>query len=126
MPMAETPQSCSTVYYDGACPVCQREIAYYKRKTAGSGVQFVDATSCDEGELGSGLQRDMALARLHVRRPDGKLVSGAAAFGEIWRSVPGFRFAGQLAQWGPVTFLLDLVYRCLLKIRPYLQPLLRP
>jgi len=51
----------------------------------------VDAARADEAALGPGLSPDEALARMHVRRGDGRLVSGAAAFAEIWRGMPATR-----------------------------------
>jgi predicted DCC family thiol-disulfide oxidoreductase YuxK len=116
---------CSRVYFDGACPMCQREIAFYKSKTEGQAVTFIDVTACDAADLGDGLTRDAALARLHVRRPDGTLVSGAAAFADLWKAVPGFRVLGRLAAWPPVTAVLEVGYRASLVIRPRLQPLFR-
>jgi predicted DCC family thiol-disulfide oxidoreductase YuxK len=117
--------SCATVYYDGACPICQREIAIYKRKADRQGVAFVDAAACDVSLLGNGLTREAALGRMHVRRADGNLVSGAAAFAELWQAVPGFRLIGRIVSFAPVTWVLELAYRASLKIRPYLQPLFR-
>ncbi len=69
-----------TLYDDGACPVCAREVAMYRRQAGADGVCWVDVARCDTSELGLGLTRDAALARLHLRRPDGRSVRGAAAF----------------------------------------------
>ena len=92
-------------------PDLQREIAFYKSRVDGAEVAFVDATSCDVSLLGKNLDRDAALKRIHVRRADGTLVSGAAGFAELWKSVPGFGWMGQLASIKPVAFVLERVYR---------------
>lgn len=68
-----------TVYYDGACPLCRREIAFYSSRRGAGAIRFVDASDTDPA-LGSDLDRCAALARFHVRRADGRLVSGAAGF----------------------------------------------
>jgi predicted DCC family thiol-disulfide oxidoreductase YuxK len=117
-------RQCVTVYFDGACPICQREIAYYKDRVNAEHVSFVDA-SCENERLGDDLDRDTALARMHVRRADGVLVSGAAAFAELWQVVPGFQRLGRLASFKPVTAILELGYRATLKIRPRVQRLFR-
>ena len=43
------------VYYDGACPICSREIAFYRARPGAQGFAWVDATSCDLDALGPGL-----------------------------------------------------------------------
>jgi predicted DCC family thiol-disulfide oxidoreductase YuxK len=57
----------TTVYYDGACPICSREIAQYRKVHGAERLDFVDAAACDANGLGPGLSRDAALARMHVR-----------------------------------------------------------
>jgi predicted DCC family thiol-disulfide oxidoreductase YuxK len=85
-----------TVYYDGVCPVCSREIAHYRTRRGADGLAWVDAARCEPGALGADLTREAALARMHVRLPDGRLVSGAAAFAVLWQGLPGFRWLGRL------------------------------
>jgi predicted DCC family thiol-disulfide oxidoreductase YuxK len=105
-----------TVYYDGACPVCAREIRLYERRPGSEGFDWVDVAR-PEAALGPGLTREAALARMHVRRADGTLVSGAAAFAEIWRGMPGLRWLGRLIAVPPFGALAELGYRGFLRIR---------
>ncbi|MGC9269364.1 thiol-disulfide oxidoreductase DCC family protein [Acidiphilium sp.] len=114
-----------TVYYDGACPVCSREIAFYRdqmeRDQAGR-INWVDATICGADALGPGLDRMQALARMHVRTADGELVSGAAAFGRIWRELPRFRPLGTVLAIGPVAVIAEWAYRGFLRLRRRWRP----
>ncbi len=110
-----------TVYYDGACPVCSREIALYRRQLGADQCVWVDASSCPEAELGNGLSRASALARFHVRRADGELVDGMRGFAALWRSLPRFAWAGRLASVGPIPLLLDAAYSVFLRVRPAWQ-----
>jgi predicted DCC family thiol-disulfide oxidoreductase YuxK len=112
-----------TVYYDGACPVCSREIALYRRQAGAERCLWVDASSCPESALGTGLSRDRALARFHVRRADGVLVDGTRGFTVLWRSLPRFAWAGRIASIGPMPLLLDVAYRVFLWLRPVWQGL---
>jgi predicted DCC family thiol-disulfide oxidoreductase YuxK len=112
---APTPASC-TVYYDGACPVCRAEITHYQARAADAPIDWVDVSA--PGALPEGLTREAALARFHVRDANGALLSGAAAFASLWREVPGWRWAGRIAAFALVTFMLDLGYRAFLKVRP--------
>jgi ubiquinone biosynthesis monooxygenase Coq7 len=110
------------VYYDGGCPLCRAEIATYQRAAGGDGLNWVDAHGCGVVELGSGLERPAALARLHVRRADGTLVQGAAAFAEVWSALPGWRWLARVARLPGVLPLLELGYTGFLRLRPLWRP----
>lgn len=112
--MTAKTQSPLTVYYDGACPVCSREIGFYRKRT-GTGVDYCDVATevCPAPDLG----REEALRRFHVRRADGTLVSGAEAFLALWRETPGFRWAAVLLSPRPVVAVLDLAYAGFLRLR---------
>ena len=107
----------TTVYYDGACPICSREIAQYRKVQGAERLDFVDVTACDANGLGPGLSRDAALARMHVRRADGSLASGAAAFAEIWQQLPKLAWAGRIAASPIVLPVLEIGYRVFLRVR---------
>jgi ubiquinone biosynthesis monooxygenase Coq7 len=106
-----------TVYFDGACPVCSREIATYRRLRGGASIDWVDASRCAPEALGPGLERGAALARLHARRADGTLVDGAAAFAAVWRRLPAFSLLGRIAGFAPVRTVLDVGYAGFLRVR---------
>ncbi len=107
-----------TVYFDGACPVCRTEIAHYQRQRGAEAINWVDASSCDEGTLGLGVDRIVLLRRFHVREADGSLASGAAAFVAIWRRLPAFAWLATLASFRPVLAVLDAGYAIFLRVRP--------
>ncbi len=129
-----------TVYYDGACPLCRTEIGHYRRCAGAERLRFVDlATMGDEAAsgsgtlgpatLGPGLGRAAAQARFHVREPDGRLVSGAAAFARLWHRLPAWRWLARLVEvrvFGrrPVLALAETAYRLFLPLRPRLARLL--
>ncbi len=106
-----------TVYYDGACPVCAREIAVYRRQRGAEACAWVDVTRCGDADLGPDLTREAALARLHVRDADGRLVSGARGFVALWRALPGTAWLGRLAGFGPLPWLLEAGYQGFLTVR---------
>ena len=110
-----------TVFYDGACPLCRREIAFYRRRKGADGVCWVDVSGGGEGPVAPGLSREQALARFHVLEADGRLVSGGRAFASLWGSLAGFRLLAPLFRTRPFAWLLDRAYDGFLKIRPYLQ-----
>lgn len=106
----------TTVYFDGACPVCSREIAFYQRQSGGEDIAWVDVTRCGASSLPFGVTRETAMARFHVQS-NGALDDGAAAFLALWRALPGFRWIGRLLSVPPLPWLLERGYRLFLKIR---------
>jgi demethoxyubiquinone hydroxylase (CLK1/Coq7/Cat5 family) len=106
-----------TVYFDGSCPVCSREIAMYRRRPGAESCEWVDAAACPDAALGSDLSRPTALARFHVRRADGTLVSGMRGFALLWQALPATAWLGRLAAMGPMPAVLDAAYRVFLVLR---------
>ena len=115
--MQNPTQQLPTVYFDGGCPVCSREIAMYQREQGADSVNWVDVTRCDAAALGPDLSREAAMARLHLRRPDGSLVSGAAAFTGLWRRLPRWSWVGRLLGTRATLWALEAGYRTFLLVR---------
>lgn len=108
----------ATLYYDGGCPVCAREVALYRRQAGAGQLLWVDVARCAPEALGPGLSREAAMARLLLRRPDGSLASGAAAFTLLWRALPRWAWLGRLLGSRLALPLLEAAYRLFLAIRP--------
>lgn len=108
-----------TVYFDGSCPLCRREIALYRRLPQAESMAWVDVS--EGANLGSELSCQAAMARFHVRDAQGRLFSGAAAFSQMWRLFPGWRWLGYLSALPPLSWLFELAYRLFLPLRPALQ-----
>lgn len=107
-----------TVYYDGGCPLCRREIETYRRMRGADELDWVDLSDCEPGRLGRDLDREAALARMHVRDRRGRLHEGAAAFGALWQQFPKTRWLGRVASTRPALLVLEPLYRLFLKVRP--------
>ena len=116
--MSKATQSKPTVYFDGGCPVCSREIGMYQRQPGAEAVAWVDVTRCDAAALGEGLSREAAMARLHLRQPDGSLVSGAQAFTTLWSALPKWAWLGRMLSNRPTLWVLEAGYRFFLWVRP--------
>ena len=112
-----------TVFYDGACPLCRREIGFYQRRDGAQSIDWVDVSRCAGETVAPGLTKAEAMARFHVKRADGRLASGGLAFAQLWAALPGFRPFGLVLQWPPLAWLTERVYRLFLKVRPRLQAL---
>lgn len=111
--MPKKPEPSLSVFYDGGCPLCSREIAWYRRRQKAESIHWLDVSQCD-CPLPDHLSRDLALAKFHVLRSDGKTLSGAGAFVELWSQTPGLRWVARwsrrlrlepLLEWGYQRFL---------------------
>ena len=107
-----------TVYHDGACPLCSREISFYRRQLGAAAIDWVDVAAIECEDVADDLTREAALARFHVREADGMLVSGGAAFQRLWSALPPFSLLGRVAGWPVVRPLLEWGYRLSLRLRP--------
>lgn len=113
-----------TVYFDGSCPLCQAEINYYRRMNQTGDLCFIDVSETD-AKTPDGITRARAMERFHVRASDGRIISGAAAFVELWRHLPGWRWAARAASLPGVVFVLEIGYRMFLPVRPFIARLVR-
>jgi demethoxyubiquinone hydroxylase (CLK1/Coq7/Cat5 family) len=111
-----------TVYYDGDCPLCRREIGFYRGCRGADAVTWVDVAAARAAPAAD-LSRADALARFHVRNADGRLVDGGPAFAALWRALPGFRPLGRLFGSALLRPLLARAYDAFLPLRPHLQRL---
>ena len=112
-----------TVYYDGACPICLREVGMYQSLKGAEFIKWVNLRKLD-GEVLPGVTKRNALLRLHAVDYKGNIYVGGAAFAAIWRMLPKFRILGALCTRWPFRTLLDYLYRLFLIIRPSLQAIL--
>lgn len=112
-----------TVYYDGACPLCRREIGYYRERAPHQGLAWVDVSKADAGALGPDLAQTDAMSRFHVREADGRLLSGADAFGQLWLAMPGrsWRWLGRFVSHPWLLPWAERLYRLFLRVRPTMQ-----
>jgi predicted DCC family thiol-disulfide oxidoreductase YuxK len=109
-----TPETCTrpdglTVLYDGACPLCRREIGLYRGLEPTQPLAFLDISdpaATPAADLPEGLPRGELLARFHVRHADGRLESGARAF---------------IARLPGIAGVMEIAYRGFLRVRPALQ-----
>ena len=109
-----------TIYYDGACQVCSREIALYQKARGYEELRFVDICAQGFDAVREGLDPVEVHRSFHARAADGTLYTGVAAFVAIWESLPGFHWLATVAKVPGVRPVMDLGYVVFSKIRPYL------
>ena len=112
-----------TVLYDGACPLCRREIGIYRGLQPlrpDSPVCFADVSDAALA-LPTGTSREQLLARFHVRGRDGQLLSGAQAVLALWAALPGWRWLALVGRMPGAAWVMERSYRLFLRWRPMLQ-----
>ena len=109
-----------TVYYDGACPLCRREIDFARKRAPE--LRYVDVSD-GEGAPPPGVSREDALARFHVSTGDGEVRSGAAAFAVLWSRIPALKPLARLVERPRVSPWAERAYRAFLRVRPAAQRL---
>lgn len=98
------------VFFDGACPLCRREVAALRRLEGGRGrIRFTDIEAPDFDPEAIGRTREELMARIHGRLPDGSLVTGVEVFRRLYAEV-GFAPLVALTRLPGVRGLLDAAY----------------
>jgi len=110
----------STVYFDGSCSLCRAEIGYYRRKDQDHALCFVDISETGAAPP-EGVSQERAMKRFHVRASDGRVVSGAAAFVEVWTNLPRWRWAARAASLPGALVALEWGYKLFLPVRPFIS-----
>ncbi len=77
------------VFYDGACPLCRREMAHYGRRDRAGKIQWVDIAAADFHAAAYGLDPQRVHEVMHTRTPDGRIYTEVRSFVKIWELLPG-------------------------------------
>jgi predicted DCC family thiol-disulfide oxidoreductase YuxK len=97
---------CATLYYDGQCPLCTKEMDRLE-KLKDQDLQLADIhTLASDQDLPD---KDTLLRTLHLRLPDGRLLTGADANVAAWqhtRHGAWFRWM----RWPIVSSVVDRLY----------------
>lgn len=99
------------VFYDGECPLCEREIRFLQKRDAGLGaVLFEDIAGPSFDARSLGLDHSELMARIHGMLPDGTVVEGVEVFRRAYAAVDlGWLVAP--TRWAGFRQLTDLAYR---------------
>jgi len=107
------------VFFDGACPLCSREVALLVRRDRRRAIEFLDIAGPGFDARTWGRELAELMAAMHARLPDGTWVTGVEAFRRIY-ALLGFGFLVSLSRLPLIRQLLDLAYRGFARVRPRL------
>ena len=105
-----TPAPSVVVYFDGACPLCTKEVNFVRRLDRRSRVAFADIAAPGFDAAATGRTHDELMARIHAQLPDGTLVEGIEVFRRMYAAV-GLGPLVALTRIPGISHLLDAGYR---------------
>lgn len=109
-----------TIFYDGLCHLCSREINHYKKMRGSENIIFTDITSADFDAQLENLDPFAIHQSLHARDINGNIKTGVDVFIAIWKELPALKFLVPIAQTKPIHYMMTLFYAVFAKIRPLL------
>jgi len=104
------------VFFDGACPLCRREIDMIKRWDRKGEIWFTDIAKPDFDSKEWGIDQKTLMDQMHARLPDGSWVRGVEAFRQIY-SLVGFGWIVSLTRCPGVSHIIDRAYQVFAKNR---------
>ncbi|MEN2494912.1 MAG: hypothetical protein TECD_00822 [Hyphomicrobiaceae bacterium hypho_1] len=110
-----------TVFFDGSCPLCRREINAYKRLKESGYVNWIDVSAKHDKICAPHISTQKALKRFHIMLPDGSFMSGAAAFAKLWMVFPRLYLFGYILSLPGIRHFAEILYQIFLVMRPLLQ-----
>lgn len=111
-----------TVYFDGKCGLCSREITYYKGIAPEGAIDWRDIARDPAPLEALGVSQADALMLLHARAPDGQILVGVDAFTAIWRALPYWRRLAPIVDAPGVRHIANWMYRSFAAWRFRRQP----
>lgn len=98
-----------TIFYDGACPLCAKEMNQLKRRNTEDQLVFVDIMQSSFSEEYPGLDWQALNDRIHGMLDDGTMLIGLDATHKAWSLVgKGWLYAP--LRWPVIRFFADKAY----------------
>lgn len=98
------------VYYDGACPLCSREMRLLAGRDRRHRIRFVDIAAEGFDAASTGVAWEALMERIHARLPDGTVLEGVEVFRRLY-TLLGFGWLVAPTRLPGISHLLDAAYR---------------
>jgi predicted DCC family thiol-disulfide oxidoreductase YuxK len=97
--------------YDGACPLCVREVNFLQKRDGGRGlIHFVDiADDRYNPEENGGIDFETAMGRIHAVLADGSVIKNVKVFRQIYETL-GMGWVYAATKWPLVGPVVDALY----------------
>ena len=97
------------VFFDGACPLCRREMTLLKRLDRKQQILLTDISAPDFDATALGKTHEDLMARIHGRQPDGSFVEGVEVFRQLYLAL-GWKWMVTLTRLPIISQMLNLGY----------------
>ncbi len=75
------------IFYDGDCPICEKEMAFLKRRDKKDKISLIDIANPDFNPASVNKTRDQLMSRIHALTPDGTVIEGVEVFRQAYSRV---------------------------------------
>ena len=99
-----------TVYYDGSCPICQKEICHYKKISTTQNIIWHDISKDTDCLKNIGISQVEALKWLYSKDQNGAVLRGLDSFILIWRQLERWRILSYLVSCPGIKQVLQAAY----------------
>ena len=97
------------VFFDGACPLCRREINLLKWLDKDQRIGFIDIAAADFEAAPLGISYEKLMHEIHGRLADGSIITGVEVFRRLYAAV-GFGPLVAVTRWPGISQVMDLGY----------------
>ena len=74
-----------TIFFDGECPLCKREVDFLQSRNKNNYLKFIDINCSDSKlEINYGITFKQAMERIHALKSDGSLIKDVEVFQEAY------------------------------------------
>lgn len=98
-----------TIFFDGACPICSREMNFVRKKNSAGAVRLVDTSSPDFDPRAHGISSDPDRL-IHGKLPDGTIIQGLEVFRRVYSAL-GMGWLLAPTAWPVLRPIFDFGYR---------------
>ncbi len=116
-----------TIFYDGLCQLCSREIELFQHRVRDGTLAYVDISTPEFDAARYSLDPVQVHKHMHVRNEQtGQMLTGVDALLAMWECVPGFRWLARFTRIPGIRQLSTVGYALFAWVRPKLPKRKRP
>lgn len=104
------------LFYDGLCPLCEKEVAHLKKRDKDQRILFEDISLSDFPDRYPHLSLDALNARIHAQLEDGTIITGLDVTHQAWSRV-GVTWLYAPLRWPVIRWFADKIYLIFAKHR---------
>ncbi len=106
-----------TIFFDGGCPLCKREVDFLQSKNQNGFLDFIDINSSKVSlELEYGITYKQAMQRIHALKSDGSLIKDIKVFQEAYDLI-GLGWIYAPTKLAIINSLVEYIYKYWAKYR---------